>query len=96
MSSRVDWNRGMYILDTMPFSACPHILNMFFLHVISLYVLVLISERMVVNSHTTHKKTDLHAAHKVLLMCSTQSLTHVQHMKYGSCAAHEILLACST
>ena len=50
------------------------------------------------NSHAAHEKTDLCAAHKVLLACSTQSLTHVllisvqyvQHKEYGSLAARRV------
>ena len=70
-------------------------------HAISVYALIIICQRMVVNLLAAYKGTNLHAAHKVLLSCITQShtcvlLTIVQHMKHSSHAVHEIWLACST
>ena len=47
---------------------------------------------MAVNLCAANKKTDLHAAHKVLLACF---LHHVAH-EDGSHTAHKIELACST
>ena len=49
----------------------------------------------------THKKTDLRAAHEVLLMCyllscSTQSMGRVQCTKYSMCTAHKSWLMCNT
>ena len=52
------------------------------------------------SAHAAHKKTELHAAHEIILMCfllscSTQSVTHVQCTKCSSRAVHESWLACS-
>ena len=56
---------------------------------------------MAVNLCAAHKKTDSRVANKVLLTCTTQSLTCalltiMQHIKYGLCAACKIWLTCST
>ena len=51
-----------------------------------MYALILLWQKMAVNLHATHKKTDLCAAHEALLpcfllSCITRIITCVQHTK---------------
>ena len=52
----------------------------------SLYALILLWQKMAVNLHAAHKKTDSCAAHEALLACF---FTIVHHMNNYSYAAHE-------
>ena len=58
-------------------------------HAISLHALIILWQKMDVNLHATHKKTDLHATHK-------KTDLHAAHKKTDSHAGHESLLACRT
>ena len=66
----------------------------------SLYALILLLQKMAVNLHAAHKKTDSHAAHEALLTCfllscSTWIITRVQCAKNSLRAVHESWLVCS-
>ena len=73
----------------------------------SLYSLILLWQRMVVNLHAAHKRTDSCAAHEALLVCFllsciTRIITrvhaykkaHVQYTTVDSCAAHFVSRVC--
>ena len=66
-------------------------MSMCFSRFASMPSLILLWQRMAVNLHVAHKKTDLHATHEVwpacfLLSCCMQSMAHMQCMKYSLCA----------
>ena len=100
-NARVDWNRGPQILDRILFSLCSCILSWFASILFCCmswsfsgwrWMLTCMQHttrltRMQYTKHYSHASY-YHAAHEVLLACSTQNIIHVQYTKVDSRATH--------
>ena len=90
LSSRVGIHKYLTEYNFLRVHTFYHVL----LGAFSLYALILLWQKMAINLHAAHKKTDSRVAHEVLLACFlpsciTQIITRMQCTKNSSCAVHK-------
>ena len=99
-SMKILFRVGVHKYLTEYYLLCVHVFIMFCWGAFSLYALILLWQKMAVNLHAAHKKTDSRAAHKAILecfliSCITRIVTRVQCTNNSSQAVHKSWLTCS-